>query len=118
MIILDEPTSGLDPKQIIEVRELIKQLAGEQTVILSTHILPEATMICSRVVIIDEGQIVAEDSIDNLVTGTTDNIAHLMENERFLFIQHDVTNYIYIEGTGHGPESGNSPASEFNELGR
>jgi ABC-2 type transport system ATP-binding protein len=69
VIILDEPTSGLDPKQIIEVRELIKQLAGEQTVILSTHILPEATMICSRVVIIDEGQIVAEDSIDNLVTG-------------------------------------------------
>jgi len=69
VIILDEPTSGLDPKQIIEVRELIKRLAGEQTVILSTHILPEATMICSRVVIIDEGQIVAEDSIDNLVTG-------------------------------------------------
>jgi len=69
VIILDEPTSGLDPKQIIEVRELIKQLAGEQTVILSTHILPEATMICSRVIIINEGQIVAEDSIDNLVTG-------------------------------------------------
>jgi ABC-2 type transport system ATP-binding protein len=69
VIILDEPTSGLDPKQIIEVRGLIKRLAGEHTVILSTHILPEATMICSRVVIIDEGQIVAEDSIDNLVTG-------------------------------------------------
>jgi ABC-2 type transport system ATP-binding protein len=68
VLILDEPTSGLDPKQIIEIRELIKRLAGQQTVILSTHILPEATMICSRVVIINEGQVVAEDSIDNLTT--------------------------------------------------
>ena len=68
-LILDEPTSGLDPKQIVEVRELIQNIAGEQTVILSTHILPEATMICSRVVIINEGQIVAEDTIENLTAG-------------------------------------------------
>jgi len=68
-LILDEPTSGLDPMQIIEVRHLIKRISGDQTVILSTHILPEATMICSRVVVINEGQVVAEDTIDNLTTG-------------------------------------------------
>jgi ABC-2 type transport system ATP-binding protein len=68
-LILDEPTSGLDPKQIIEVRHLIKRISGDQTVILSTHILPEATTICSRVVVINEGQVVAEDTIDNLTTG-------------------------------------------------
>ncbi len=62
VLILDEPTIGLDPKQIIEVRNLIKSLAGEQTVILSTHILPEASQICSRVLIINEGKIVAEDT--------------------------------------------------------
>jgi len=62
VLILDEPTVGLDPKQIIEIRELIKSLAGSHTLILSTHILSEATAICDRVVIIDRGQIVAEDT--------------------------------------------------------
>ncbi|HEX7587002.1 MAG TPA: ABC transporter ATP-binding protein, partial [Anaerolineae bacterium] len=63
---LDEPTIGLDPKQIIEVRNLIKSLGGEHTVILSTHILPEASQICSRVLIINEGKIVAEDTPERL----------------------------------------------------
>jgi len=67
VLILDEPTIGLDPKQIIEVRELIKGLAGEHTVILSTHILPEVSMICERVVIIDKGKLVAEDTPSNLM---------------------------------------------------
>ncbi len=62
VLILDEPTIGLDPKQIIEVRKLIKSLAGEHTVILSTHILPEVSQVCSRVLIINEGKIVAEDT--------------------------------------------------------
>src|SRR3989449_7981991 len=62
VLILDEPTLGLDPKQIIEIRELIKSLAGSHTVILSTHILPEATAVCQRVVIINNGRIVAVDS--------------------------------------------------------
>lgn len=62
VLILDEPTVGLDPKQIIEIRELIKSLAGSHTLILSTHILSEATAICDRVVIIDRGHIVAEDT--------------------------------------------------------
>ena len=66
ILILDEPTVGLDPKQIIEIRELIKSLAGSHTVILSTHILPEATAVCQRVVIINDGRIVAEDTPDRL----------------------------------------------------
>lgn len=66
VLILDEPTIGLDPKQIIEVRNLIKSLGGEHTVILSTHILPEASQICSRVLIINEGKIVAEDTPERL----------------------------------------------------
>ena len=69
VLILDEPTVGLDPRQISEIRGLIRKLGGEQTVILSTHILPEVTMTCSRVVIINEGQIIAQDSIENLTTG-------------------------------------------------
>jgi ABC-2 type transport system ATP-binding protein len=66
VLILDEPTVGLDPKQIIEIRDLIKSLAGSHTVILSTHILPEATAVCQRVVIINGGRIVAEDTPERL----------------------------------------------------
>jgi ABC-2 type transport system ATP-binding protein len=66
VLILDEPTIGLDPKQIIEVRELIKGLGGDHTVILSTHILPEVSMTCERVIIINNGKIVAVDSPSNL----------------------------------------------------
>jgi ABC-2 type transport system ATP-binding protein len=62
VLILDEPTLGLDPKQIIEVRELIRTLGGERTTILSTHILPEASQVCGRVLIINKGHIVAEDT--------------------------------------------------------
>ena len=66
VIILDEPTVGLDPKQIIEVRHLIKGLAGTHTIILSTHILPEVSMTCDRVVIINKGKIAAVDTPENL----------------------------------------------------
>jgi len=66
VLILDEPTAGLDPKQIIETRELIRGLAGSHTVILSTHILPEVSMTCGRVVIINKVRVVAEDTPDNL----------------------------------------------------
>jgi ABC-2 type transport system ATP-binding protein len=66
VLVLDEPTTGLDPAQIIEIRELIKELAGEKTIILSTHILPEVSMICQRVVIINKGKIVAVDTTENL----------------------------------------------------
>jgi ABC-2 type transport system ATP-binding protein len=66
VLILDEPTAGLDPKQIIETRELIKELAGDHTIILSTHILPEVAQTCQRVVIINKGHVVAIDTPDNL----------------------------------------------------
>ena len=66
VLILDEPTAGLDPKQIIETRQLIKGLAGDHTIILSTHILPEVSQTCQRVVIINRGRVVAVDTPDNL----------------------------------------------------
>jgi gliding motility-associated transport system ATP-binding protein len=67
VLILDEPTIGLDPRQITQIRDLIKSLAGEHTVILSTHILPEVSMVCSGVIIINKGSIVAQGPIDTLV---------------------------------------------------
>lgn len=66
LLILDEPTVGLDPKQIIEIRELIKGLAGDHTIVLSSHILPEVTATCGRIIVINRGRIVAEDTIDGL----------------------------------------------------
>jgi len=68
VLILDEPTAGLDPKQIIETRQLIKALAGDHTIILSTHILPEVSQTCQRVVIINRGKVVAVDTPDNLTS--------------------------------------------------
>ena len=68
VLVLDEPTIGIDPIQIVETRQLIKDLGQEHTLILSTHILPEVSMICQRVVIIHEGEIVAEDTPENLAT--------------------------------------------------
>src|ERR1051326_6618195 len=66
VLILDEPTAGLDPKQINETRELIKSLAGDHTIILSTHILPEVEQTCEQVIIINKGKLVATDSVANL----------------------------------------------------
>ena len=69
VLILDEPTSGLDPNQIIEIRELIKTIGKEKTVLLSTHIMQEVEAMCSRVIIINNGKIVADDKIENLLSG-------------------------------------------------
>ncbi len=66
LLILDEPTVGLDPKQIIEIRNLIKELRSDHTIVLSSHILPEVSASCSRVIIIDNGRIAASDTPDNL----------------------------------------------------
>jgi len=66
ILILDEPTIGLDPKQIIETRNLIKNLSGKRTILLSSHILPEVSMICERVIIINEGKIIATDTVEKL----------------------------------------------------
>jgi ABC-2 type transport system ATP-binding protein len=71
VLVLDEPTLGLDPRQIIGIRRLIQELAGERTVILSTHILPEVTQLCEKVVIINEGRIAIEDTLANLTQDMT-----------------------------------------------
>ena len=79
VLILDEPTSGLDPNQLEEIRGLIKQLGREKTVMLSTHIMQEVEAICSRVIIIDKGRIVADDSADRLRTAGLSSEAVLVE---------------------------------------
>ena len=71
ILILDEPTTGLDPNQIIEIRKLIKSLGKEKTVILSTHILPEVEATCDRILIINNGQIVADGTAEDLKSGST-----------------------------------------------
>ena len=84
VLILDEPTAGLDPKQIIETRDLIRSLAGDHTIVLSTHILPEVAQTCQRVVIINRGRVVAVDTPDNLT-------ARLKGAE---------TMYVHVDGAG------------------
>jgi len=79
VIILDEPTVGLDPRQIIEVRNLIKSLAVEHTIILSTHILPEVSMTCDRIVIINQGKIVITNSPDELKKQLSGNYSYQLE---------------------------------------
>ncbi len=73
ILILDEPTSGLDPNQLIEIRSIISELGREKTIILSTHIMQEVEAVCNRVIIIDQGKIVADDSTQNLsrITGAS-----------------------------------------------
>ncbi len=80
-LILDEPTVGLDPKQIIDIRTLIKRLGKNHTVILSSHILPEVQAVCDRVVVIDKGKLVADD--------TTENLSHSFSSDQKLIMQID-----------------------------
>src|SRR6266403_1661460 len=79
VLILDEPTAGLDPKQINETRDLIKSLAGDHTIILSTHILPEVSQTCEQVIIINKGKVVATDSVSNLQGRTRSGESVLLE---------------------------------------
>lgn len=72
VLILDEPTSGLDPNQVMEIRDLIRSLGSNKTIMLSTHIMQEVEAICSRVIIIDKGHIVADDKLDNLRSQTSE----------------------------------------------
>jgi ABC-2 type transport system ATP-binding protein len=81
VLILDEPTSGLDPKQIHETRELIRGLAGDHTIILSTHILPEVEQICEQVIIISKGKLVATDSVAKLTNRLRGSESVLVEVE-------------------------------------
>jgi ABC-2 type transport system ATP-binding protein len=79
VLILDEPTAGLDPKQIIETRDLIRGLAGDHTIVLSTHILPEVAQTCQRVIIINKGKVVAVD--------TPENLTHQLKGAATLYVQ-------------------------------
>ena len=79
VLVLDEPTAGLDPKQIIETRDLIRGLAGNHTIVLSTHILPEVAQTCQRVVIINKGRVVAVD--------TPDNLTHQLKGAATLYVE-------------------------------
>lgn len=81
VIILDEPTIGLDPIQLIEVRNLIKSLAGERTIVLSTHILPEVSMTCDRVTIINRGKVVATNTPSNLMKELSSSSGYEVEIE-------------------------------------
>jgi gliding motility-associated transport system ATP-binding protein len=72
VLILDEPTIGLDPNQVIEMRSLVRDLAANRTILLSTHILPEVEAICSRVIVLSQGRLVADDAMDSLLRGGND----------------------------------------------
>src|ERR1700761_1824971 len=90
VLILDEPTSGLDPNQIVEIREVIKRLGQNKTVLFSSHILQEVEAICDRVIIINKGTIVADDKLSNLQKGTTDKhivIVQFKENVDIKILQ-------------------------------
>jgi ABC-2 type transport system ATP-binding protein len=125
VLILDEPTVGLDPRQVVEIRELIRSLAGRSTVLLSTHILPEVNMTCRRVVIIDRGNIVAQDTPEELtaklqgsdqtlltVAGPADQIKQVLSEVRNVERleqrpaesgQHGASSFIAFSN-GHGDE--------------
>ena len=102
VLILDEPTAGLDPKQINETRELIRSLAGDHTIILSTHILPEVEQTCEQVIIINKGKLVATDSVQNLQNRARGAESVLLE----------------VEGRDSALDSETHPASAGNGLGR
>jgi len=117
VLILDEPTIGIDPIQVAMTRQLIKELGKERTVLLSTHILPEVSMICERVIIIHEGKIVAEDLIENLssmvsgarrfrleVAGPSKEVAErLRQLKGVLRVRYDGSHYIVECSAGQDP---------------
>ena len=104
VLILDEPTVGLDPKQIIEIRKLIRALGKDHTIILSTHILPEVSAICDRVIIINKGKIAAIDTPDNLSKKLTDfsrfTITVAGPENKVKGILHDLYGVKYLETSG------------------
>jgi ABC-2 type transport system ATP-binding protein len=81
VLILDEPTTGLDPNQIVEIRNLIREISKEKTVIFSTHIMQEVQALCSRVIVINRGQIVADDTLENLTTKNKSKLGYVVEFE-------------------------------------
>jgi gliding motility-associated transport system ATP-binding protein len=109
ILVLDEPTSGLDPNQIIEIREIIRRIGKEKTIVLSTHILSEAEATCDRIVIIDNGEIVADDSTEMLkrAVGKDQTVHVTLMNAAFDSVQHllsSITGVAGIERTDHTPD--------------
>ena len=100
VLIFDEPTSGLDPNQIVEIRKIIKEIGKEKTIILSTHILSEAEATCDRIVIINQGQIVADGSTENLKQSlSSKNIMHLcLQNADFKTVEATLSALNGVEG--------------------
>jgi ABC-2 type transport system ATP-binding protein len=100
VLIFDEPTSGLDPNQIVEIRKIIKEIGKEKTIILSTHILSEAEATCDRIVIINQGQIVADGSTENLKQSlSSKNIMHLcLQNADFKNVEANLSALDGVEG--------------------
>ncbi|MFC1897728.1 ATP-binding cassette domain-containing protein [Chloroflexota bacterium] len=119
VLVLDEPTVGIDPIQVSMTRQLIKEIGKEHTILLSTHILPEASITCDRVIIINEGRIVAEDRIENLsslisgskriqleVKGPSEKVSeHLRQIEGVFRVSYEDPHYIVECSAGQDPRS-------------
>lgn len=111
VLILDEPTIGLDPKQVVEIRNFIKDLAGERTIILSTHILPEVSVTCKKVIIIHEGSIVAVDTPENLMVKLQKTSKTLIQIEG---VQQEITaKLVTIPGVINVVEKGEASPGVF-----
>jgi len=124
VLILDEPTVGIDPLQVVQTKEMIKELGRKRTILLSTHILPEVSLICDRVIIINQGKIVAEDNIDNLskvlnakhqlrlrIDGPADKVTeHLSKIETLLDVTYQEPHHL-LEF-----EEGKQPQSKINQV--
>ena len=120
VLILDEPTSGLDPNQIVEIRALIKNLGANKTVLFSSHILQEVQAICDRVIIINKGKIVADDSLNNLQKGKTDTHFVLVEFKESIAIEllqnlHEVTGIEQLQASNYKIQT-NNPESVRKQL--
>jgi ABC-2 type transport system ATP-binding protein len=120
VLILDEPTSGLDPNQIVEIRDVIKKLGENKTVLFSSHILQEVQAICDRVIIISKGKIVADDSLSNLQKGKTDEHFVLVEFKESITMElmrsiNDVSNIEQLQTTNYKLQTTN-PESVRKQL--
>lgn len=120
VLILDEPTSGLDPNQIVEIREVIKELGKNKTVLFSSHIMQEVEAICDRVIIINRGTIVADDKLSNLQKGTSGSHNVVVQFKETVAAEilnslHNVTAVTPLE-TGHWKLKTNNPESVRKQL--
>ena len=110
VLILDEPTSGLDPNQIVEIRDVIKQQGANKTVLFSSHILQEVEAICDRVIIINKGELVADDKLSNLQKGNNESHSVVVEfketvDKQLLVQMKEVINVTQLQRPGFKPDS-------------